>query len=222
MNTLDETPRPPVTPEFGAVVPNGPIHVYPLSPRLEVRKRSVGGFDNNCYLIRCVATNAALLIDGASEPELLVELVGDADLVAIAQTHGHWDHVQALADLIARWPGIPVYACPGDEYPVPITLLADGSTLTVGELEITVGHRPGHTPGSTVFTIDGFLFAGDTLFPGGPGSTNEGGDFPTIMVSVDDLFATHDDETQICPGHGLDSTIGRERPHVETWRRRGW
>lgn len=223
-NPADETPKPPATAEFGAVEPNGAIHRYPATSTLEVSKRSVGGFDNNVYLIRCVRTNEALLIDGAAEPVLIEDLIGDASLVGIAQTHGHWDHIQALDSLTTgAFAGFPVHASPGDEYPVPTTALTDAQILEVGDLRVTVWHRPGHTPGSTLYLVDGFLFSGDTLFPGGPGNTfGDPAAFVTIMESLDRIFADVSDETRICPGHGLDSTIDRERPFIETWRRRGW
>lgn len=217
-----ETPRPPATPEFGAVTPNGPIHHYPVVDGLQVSKRSVGDFDNDCYLVRCANTGRALLIDGAAEPDLLEEMIGDATLIGIAQTHGHWDHVRALEALVQRHQ-VPVQATSGDGYPVPALEIRDGDLLEVGDLRVQAWHRPGHTPGSTCFVVGGFLFSGDTLFPGGPGNTfGDQGAFEQIMVSLDLIFADLGDDMRICPGHGLDSTIGRERPHLETWRRRGW
>ncbi|MFP5224906.1 MAG: hydroxyacylglutathione hydrolase family protein [Actinomycetota bacterium] len=216
-----ETPRPPATPQFGSVQPGGPIHAYEPGQDFQVFKRSVADFDNNCYLIRCRHTDESLLIDASAEPDLLADMIGDSRLVGIAQTHGHHDHVRALKDLADRYQ-VPVYAHPGDDYPAPTEALADGQPLTVGRVTVSAWHVPGHTPGSTAFLVDGFLLSGDTLFPGGPGNTfGDARAFQQIMTSLDRLFELPDD-TRICPGHGLDSTIGRERPFVPTWLERGW
>jgi glyoxylase-like metal-dependent hydrolase (beta-lactamase superfamily II) len=218
----DETPSPPKTPAFGYVTPDGPVHRYGSSEGATITKRSVGGFDNDVYLVRCDATGEALLIDGAARFDLLVDLIGDATLVAVAQTHGHHDHVQALRELVERYQ-VPVYASTGDDFPVPTVPVGDGETLSVGNLSVEIMLTPGHTPGSTCYLLGGFLFSGDTLFPGGPGNTfGSKPAFKQLMGQVDRLFATLDDRVKILPGHGVDSTIGRERPHVETWRRRGW
>lgn len=218
-----ETPRPPATAEFGAVEPGGPAHAYAPDGCMRVTKRSVGGFDNNVYVIHCTGTNAALIVDGAAEPERLLHDVDGLEVVGIVETHGHPDHVQALPRLVEAL-GCPVYAHPGDasRMPVATVALSDGSVLRVGEIEVGVLHTPGHTPGSICLRARGFLFSGDTLFPGGPGAT--GGNparFAEVMGSLDRLFALPDD-TRVCPGHGIDTFIGREGPYVETWRARGW
>jgi len=94
--------------------------------------------------------------------------------------------------------------------------------VAVGDMQVRAIHTPGHTPGSTCFVVPGFLFSGDALFPGGPGKTESTADFHQAMTSLDRLFGELGDEMRICPGHGVDSTIGRERAHVEVWRARGW
>jgi len=106
--------------------------------------------------------------------------------------------------------------------PVRADALGEGDRLTVGSAEVAVIHTPGHTPGSLCFLLGDHLFTGDTLFPGGPGNT--GGNrsaFETIMRSLDRLFELPD-ATRVSPGHGLDTTLGRERPYLEVWRTRGW
>jgi len=215
------TPHPPPTAEFGSVEPGGPAHAYEPRDGMAVTKFSVGPFDNNVYIVRCEQTNKALIIDGATDPERILTEAKTTDVVAIVQTHAHPDHVQALEGLVAALK-IPVYAHTGEgRLPVRSEPLGDGSVVRVGALEISVWHTPGHTRGSLSFVAPGFLFSGDTLFPGGPGRTTSRPYFRQIMESVERMVALGDD-TQVCPGHGLDTTIGRERQYVETWRARGW
>jgi len=106
------------------------------------------------------------------------------------------------------------------------SILEDESVIEVGRLRLHTIHNPGHTPGSMSLRLEGspVLFSGDTLFPGGPGNTSyEGGDFPTIIRSIEDrLFAVLPPETIVMPGHGDDTTIGTERPHLQEWIDRGW
>jgi glyoxylase-like metal-dependent hydrolase (beta-lactamase superfamily II) len=218
-----ETPHPPQTPEFAYVTPGGPTHVYEPNGCMHVKKFSVGPFDNNVYVVHCTGTNKALIVDGASDPDRILREVEGMDVVGIVETHGHPDHVQALPKLVEAL-GAPVYAHGDDasKMPVPTKPLRGGETMSVGDVDVTVLHTPGHTPGSLSFVARGHLFSGDTLFPGGPGNTNnKRPQFDEIMRSVDRLFELPDD-TRVSPGHGLDSSIGRERPHVETWRARGW
>ena len=101
----------------------------------------------------------------------------------------------------------------------------DAEVIEVGNLRLFAIHNPGHTEGSISFAVDNtpLLFTGDTLFPGGPGNTAlEGGDFATIIESIDNKLFTFPADTIVLPGHGLDTTIGAERPHLQTWVDRGW
>jgi glyoxylase-like metal-dependent hydrolase (beta-lactamase superfamily II) len=218
----DETPRPPATPEFGAVAPGGPAHAYPSQNGVEVKKFSVGPFDNNVYVVS--SEGQALVVDGAAEPERILGEIGGLRVTGILQTHGHPDHVQALPALVEAL-ACPVYAHPGDASRMPVATrpLSGGVGLGVGAASIRVLHTPGHTPGSLCFVLRGFLFSGDTLFPGGPGSTDGDPDrFARVMRSLSEDLLVLPDETRVCPGHGIDTRIGLERPFFETWRRRGW
>jgi len=216
-----ETPRPPETAEWGHVVPGGPAHAYPPAGEAPtVTKLSVGPYDNNVYVLS--DGGDAIIVDGAADPERILEAVEGLRVVAILQTHDHMDHVQALPELVRRL-DCTVRANTEDRWPVRAESIRDGDMVTVGGFEVRALHTPGHTPGSTCYVSGPFLFSGDTLFPGGPGNTS--GDevrFVRIMESLDRLFEELPDDTRICPGHGIDSTIGLERPNVETWRARGW
>ncbi len=222
----DETPHPPLTAEFAHVTPGGPAHVYAeVEGGVRVTKFSVGPYDNNVYVI--ASDGEAIVVDGAAEPERIIAETGGLRVVGIVETHGHPDHVQALPALVERL-GAPVLAHPGDAWPVPTQAVTDGETFTAGRAVVGVLHTPGHTPGSTTYALLGSdgtpvqLFTGDTLFPGGPGNTRgDHGAFDQVMRSVDALFSFRDDVV-VSPGHGVDTTLGRERPYVEVWRRRGW
>ena len=195
-----------------------------------IRKLSVSEMDNNVYVISCVATGVALVIDAADDARRIREALVGLEPTAIAQTHGHWDHVRAWEDLRDD-PGLPIWGHPGDLdlFPhEPDRLLAHGDRLTVGDLEVEVIHIPGHTPGSCLYRVAGaereHLFTGDTLFPGGPGNTRGNArDFAQIMDGLtSEVFARFDDSAWIYPGHGNDTTVGTERPHLDEWRARGW
>ncbi len=215
-----ETPHPPATSEFGFVEPGGAAHIYQAAGGITIKKFSVGDYDNNVYVIS--SDGEAVIVDGAADPDRILAEVEGLRVLSIVETHGHFDHVQALPALLAALDA-PVLAHPADVIPVPSEPLRGGERLPVGSTHIEVTHTPGHTPGSLCYLLGDQLFSGDTLFPGGPGNTR--GDphaFEEIMRSVDGLFSSLPDSTRVSPGHGLDTTIGRERPYVEIWRARGW
>lgn len=194
---------------------------------VEVHRVVVGAYDNNVFVVRCRRTGEAVLIDAANEHELLLELCRRLGVRRVLETHGHFDHIGAVAQI--RDAGYEVAVTSQDApmlkgvgYDV---FLDDAEVIEVGRLRLDAIHNPGHTPGSISFALAGtpLLFTGDTLFPGGPGATQfEGGDFPTIIESIDTKLFTFPDHTIVLPGHGVDTTIGRERPHLQTWIDRGW
>jgi glyoxylase-like metal-dependent hydrolase (beta-lactamase superfamily II) len=190
---------------------------------LIVRKIGVGSMANNVYVLECPETHEAFIVDGCFEPDTIVAGAEGAHVVGILQTHGHMDHVQALPDLVARL-GVPVYAHPGDSYPVPIDHeLRDGATLDLGNRRIGVLHTPGHTPGGVCFRHGRHLVSGDTLFPGGPGNTwGNAQAFAQIIESIETKLFVLPDDTFVYPGHGDDTTIGAEKPHLQEWKDRGW
>ncbi len=194
--------------------------------RAEIKKLSVGPMDNNVYVLS-VGDDVVSVDAGSNEADFVLGEIGDVGLDAILQTHNHGDHVITLEEVVERT-GAKVYAHPDDPLPVEAEPIGDAAVVSgVGQLEISVLHTPGHTPGSVCFLLseagESHLFAGDTLFPGGPGNTFGRKDaFATIMRSLDEKLFTLPDDTHVYPGHGDDTTIGAERPSVEEWRERGW
>ena len=192
----------------------------------EIHKLVVGPMDNNVFVLRCRHTGDAVLIDAANEHDQLLDLAKRLGVRRVIETHGHWDHIQAVPAM--RDAGYSVSRTTGDAGMLPSydQILDDDEVIAVGDLLLRTILTPGHTPGSICFRIEGkpVLFSGDTLFPGGPGATSfEGGDFPTIIRSIEDrLFSTLSADTLVLPGHGDDTTIGTESPHLQEWISRGY
>lgn len=194
--------------------------------RAEIHKVVVGPIDNNVFVLRCKETGDAVLLDAANEHDRLLELCRDLGVRKVLETHGHWDHIQAVPAVRDAGYEVGVTAEDAAMLDAYDFVLEPDSMLEVGRLRLRTIHTPGHTPGSMCFKLEHapVLFSGDTLFPGGPGATQyEGGDFPTIIRSIEDeLFATLDADVVVMPGHGDDTTIGAERPHLQEWIDRGW
>jgi glyoxylase-like metal-dependent hydrolase (beta-lactamase superfamily II) len=200
-----------------------PAHYEATDVRID--KYVVGPFENNVFVVRDRGSGEALIIDAANEHDLLLEVSRATGVRRVLTTHGHWDHIQAVTAL--RDAGIEVGVAGADAEMLPSYdfTIPDDDVLTVGALRLHAIHTPGHTPGSTCFLLEGHpvLFSGDTLFPGGPGTTKfENASFDTIITSIDRRLFTLDPETLVFPGHGLDTTIGTERPHLDEWIARGW
>jgi glyoxylase-like metal-dependent hydrolase (beta-lactamase superfamily II) len=193
----------------------------------EVHRVVVGSYDNNVFVIRCRHTGEAVLIDAANEHELLLELCQNLGVRRVLETHGHFDHIGAVPQIREAGYEVAVTALDAPMlkdvgYDV---FLDDKEVIEIGRLRLHAIHNPGHTPGSISFAVEGtpLLFTGDTLFPGGPGATKfPGGDFEAIIRSIDDKLFTFPPDTIVLPGHGADTTIGTERPHLQEWIDRGW
>jgi glyoxylase-like metal-dependent hydrolase (beta-lactamase superfamily II) len=193
---------------------------------LEIHKVVVGPMDNNVFVLRCRATGDAVLLDAANEHERLLDLARTLGVRRVLETHGHWDHIQAVPELRDAGYSVGVTAADAAMLDSYDEILEHDVVIDVGRLRLRTIHTPGHTPGSMCFLVEGkpLLFSGDTLFPGGPGNTSfEGGDFDTIIGSLDRLlFARLAADTIVMPGHGDDTTIGAESPHLQEWVDRGW
>ena len=212
----------------GDVSVGGAAQVRELTA-LIISKIAVGPYENNCYLLRCRRSGEQLLIDAADGTEELAALIGPDGLGTIVTTHSHADHWQALPALLQATDATAVaHQLDAPDIPVPADRLVDGGdTLQVGDVTLTVIHLRGHTPGGIALVYDDpegppHVFTGDSLFPGGCGrSTPE--TFPQLLADVTErIFDRYPDETWIYPGHGKDTTLGAERPHLEEWKQRGW
>jgi len=200
-----------------------PAHYDASGARID--KIVVGPYENNVFVLRCTGTGEAVLIDAANEHELLLEVSRATGVRRVLTTHGHFDHIQAVTQM--RDAGIDVGIAAEDAAMLPSYdfVIPDDEEIAVGDLRLHTIHTPGHTRGSTCFLLEGHpvVFSGDTLFPGGPGNTKfEGASFPQIIDSIDTRLFTLPVDTLVLPGHGLDTTIATERPHLQEWIDRGW
>ena len=192
---------------------------------LVIHKVVVGPMDNNVFVLRCRQSGEGLLIDAANEHELLLDLCKNLNVQQVLETHGHWDHIQAVPQV--RDAGYSVHVTQADAHMLDSydEILEDDCVISVGRVKLETILTPGHTPGSMCFKVSEkpILFSGDTLFPGGPGATQfEGGNFDKIIESIDRRLFILDKETVVLPGHGENTTIGDERPHLDEWVDRGW
>jgi glyoxylase-like metal-dependent hydrolase (beta-lactamase superfamily II) len=234
------TDKPDTVADMTTVEDNYTGHVEPGTaarrtlPGASIVKASVGPMDNNAYLISCSQTGETLLIDAANDAPILLDLVERyaPTLTLIVTSHQHQDHWQALAAVVQAT-GAPTAAHRLDADPLPVTpdrILGNGDTIRIGELTFDVIHLQGHTEGSIALALSGpaagdavQLFTGDCLFPGGVGKTGKAGDFERLLGDVTTkVFDVYPDSTVVYPGHGDDTTLGSERPHLDEWKQRGW
>lgn len=214
------------------VEPGGPAATINLGGGARAEKLSVGGMDNNAYLLTA-GDGPAVLIDAAAQAGRLQKLIGDRRVGTIITTHQHHDHIGALAD-VARATGAEVVAGTPDAAAIARATgvrprgVWDGDTIPLGDGALDVIGLVGHTPGSITLAwtpSEGptHLFTGDSLFPGGPGKTGGSDDFTSLIGDLEaKVFAAYGDDTHVHPGHGDSTTLGAERPQLPEWRERGW
>ena len=216
--------------DTGHVFPGGPVAVLELQ-RISVSKMSVGPLDNNVYLLQDHASGEQLLVDAAAEPERILAELKLGALVGIVTTHAHPDHFGALG-AVKTATGVESMASTADAPsidPRPERLLKHGEHIRFGSSRVEVIELRGHTDSGVALLYEGasgeppLVFTGDSLFPGGIGKTSGGDDFDQLIDDVDNrLFRRLPDATLIFPGHGDNTTLGSERPHLPEWRERRW
>lgn len=181
---------------------------------VEIKRLEVGFFGNNCYILTCPWTQEGVIIDPAAEAQRILQEAGETLVRYILITHGHMDHIGALEE-VRNKAGAPVGIHAGDVRGLkkpPDFFLQDGQMLTFGKYSLKVLHTPGHSPGGVCLLSEKTLFSGDTIFPNGPGNTSiPGSDEEMILASIHSKIFVFPDDTIIYPGHGLETTVGRER-----------
>jgi len=221
-------------PYSGEVSPGGPPDTRELAGLIVTKLAVDPAMSNNCYLLRCRASDEQVLIDAAADAERLRALIGESGVTKVITTHRHWDHHRALADVVAATGAVVVagsYDAAAITEQTGVAVddeVQHGDTVEFGECRLEVIHLVGHTPGSIALLYDDpegtpHLWTGDSLFPGGPGRTTRRKDFDSLMSDLQTkVFDRLPDETWFYPGHGNDSVLGKERPHLPEWRERGW
>jgi glyoxylase-like metal-dependent hydrolase (beta-lactamase superfamily II) len=219
----------------GEVTPGGTPDTRELSKLIITKVAVDEQMSNNCYVLRCRATDEQVLIDAADDAPTLLQVLGDAGASKVITTHQHWDHHRALKDVLDATGAVTVAGSADADAITEQTGVAiddrvtDGDTVEFGDVRLEVIHVVGHTPGSIALLYDDpdgtpHLFTGDSLFPGGVGNTfGDEAAFRSLLHDVrTKLFDRLPDETWFYPGHGNDSTLGDERPHLDEWAERGW
>ena len=222
-------------PYTGEVTPGGTPDVRELQHLIITKVAVDPQMSNNCYVLRCRATDEQVLVDAADDAPLLLEVLGVSGAAKVITTHQHWDHHRALKAVTDATGAVTVAGRPDAAAIAEQTGVAiddpveDGDVIEFGEIQLEVIQLVGHTPGSIALLYDDpegtpHLFTGDCLFPGGVGNTfGDKDSFASLFRDVKSkLFDRLPDETWFYPGHGDDSTLGAERPHLDEWEQRGW
>ena len=186
---------------------------------IQIEKLELGPFGTNAYIIICQQTSASVVIDAPAEASKILKQLKATEPKYILMTHNHMDHTGALKELKSSL-NVPVAAHSDDTGGLPIKadmLLNDGDVLSCGNIQLTVLHTPGHTPGSVCFLTGNHLIAGDTIFPDGPGKTGSPAAFKRIVESLTRKIFILPEDTQIYPGHGNSTILKKEKQAFEVF-----
>lgn len=200
----------------------GNVETLLLNRKIKIEKFVLGSFNTNAYIITCQNTGQSVLLDAPSEAETLMKYLNNTYPQYILLTHAHPDHIGALSE-IKKQLELPLAAHEAETQNLPLIpdlLLEEGSQISFGELQFKVLHTPGHTPGSLCYRAGTYLFAGDTLFPGGPGKTFSPEGFSQILESISHKLFLLPEETIVLPGHGDSTTIKKEKEEYKIFSSR--
>ena len=189
---------------------------------IQIECYALGTFGTNSYIITGLETGDSIVVDAPGDAPKIREQLKHTKPKYILMTHNHMDHPGPPAELKTAL-NVPVAAHAADagRLPIPADMqLTDGEAITFGNIRLTVRHTPGHTPGSLCFYTEGYLISGDTLFPGGPGKTGSPSDFRQIIESLQRKIFVLPDDTQVFPGHGDHTILGKEKRAFEAFAAR--
>ena len=189
------------------------------SDTIQIQRYALGPFGTNSYIITCLETGDSVVVDAPGDAPKILEKLAHTQPRYILMTHNHMDHTGALAELKSAL-NVPVVAHAADagRMPIPADMQPDdGATLSFGKIDLAVLHTPGHTPGSLCFYTEGYLISGDTLFPDGPGKTGSPANFKQIVESLKNKIFVLPDDTQVFPGHGDHTVLGKEKQAFEAF-----
>ena len=187
---------------------------------LQIDKIKCGRFDNNAYLVKNTTTNEGVIIDAPEQPENILALIGNTQVIGILITHNHMDHLAGLQTLRESTKA-PVWIHRADGAaisPIAERQMDGGESITMGNLKIHSIYTPGHTPGSTSYLVNNHLFTGDTLFPGGPGHSTSPENLATIIRSLEEKIFPLADDIQVYPGHGDDTNLKTSRSEYQIYQ----
>jgi hydroxyacylglutathione hydrolase len=191
---------------------------------MDILRLAVGPYDTNCYVLFCGEAHS-LIVDPADDPGTLLSAIAGTQLVAILLTHGHLDHIGALQEL-HRATGAPIGVQPADSKLLPVRPsleLHDGQTVRFGRCRVRVHSLPGHTPGSVGLELTRHRWlVGDTIFPNGPGHTDSAAQFAQLTQTLWERIFVLPPQTELLPGHGEPTTVGREHEPFHRFLQRGW
>ncbi|MBW2434383.1 MAG: MBL fold metallo-hydrolase [Deltaproteobacteria bacterium] len=192
------------------------------SATIQIERFELGPFGTNSYILSCLKTGGSVVIDAPGDAPKIIDRLHATNPKYILMTHNHMDHTGALAQLKSAL-NVPLgaHAADAERLPIPAEmLLADDDTIRFGNIRLVVMHTPGHTPGSLCFYTEGFLISGDTLFPDGPGKTGSPSSFRQIVQSLQNKIFVLPDDTQVFPGHGDHTVLGKEKRAFEAFAAR--